>query len=253
MEIDNWSYFEALSIVKELRYVGGVKLWWRVGKCEGKYEYRSITWDNHALEMANYAIDHNCEVNLVVEHVSVAVPNLIESVPEPELVKETQVQKGRNCDGHQVKGVNGEDNRSEERFDGSLENFCFDDSEEERNFGSDDGFGEVQMHNLSIEETPHTECLLMEMFLVLQDLVVQRREKDYGSIFKFYCKENYKGQIPTQSSQIQSTRNGAPGSDAGQGGLIQQLDTLIGNVIKTMRRGDSAANGSNRNMGGLRN
>ncbi|KAJ1388612.1 hypothetical protein SESBI_38952 [Sesbania bispinosa] len=109
MGIDNWSYFEALSIVKKLGYVGGVKLWWRIGKCEGKYEYKSITWDSHALEMANYAIDHNCEVNLVVEHVSVAVPNLIEALPEPELVKETQVVMGGNCDGHQVKGVNRED------------------------------------------------------------------------------------------------------------------------------------------------
>ncbi|KAJ1377875.1 hypothetical protein SESBI_48428 [Sesbania bispinosa] len=59
--------------------------------------------------MANYAIDHNCEVNLVVEHVSVPVPNVIEALPEPELVKETQVTKGGNYDGHQVKGLNRED------------------------------------------------------------------------------------------------------------------------------------------------
>ncbi|KAJ1377874.1 STE STE7 kinase [Sesbania bispinosa] len=48
-------------------------------------------------------------------------------------------------------------------------------------------------------------------------------------------------QIPTQSSQI-----GAPGIDAGQAGLVQQLDTLFSNVIKSVTQGDSAANGSNR-------
>ncbi|KAJ1413543.1 hypothetical protein SESBI_19619 [Sesbania bispinosa] len=178
MNIDNWSCFEALSIVKELGYVGGVKLWWRVGNCVRKYEYKSITWDSHALEMGNYAIDHNCEVNLVVEHVSVAVPNVIEALPEPELVKETQVTKGGNCDGHQVKGVNREDkgkavevgdetggsieamdtgSESGESCDGSLENLCFDDSEEERIFCSDDGFGEDELYNFSTEGNPHNE------------------------------------------------------------------------------------------------
>ncbi|KAJ1404862.1 aspartate/glutamate/uridylate kinase [Sesbania bispinosa] len=57
------------------------------------------------------------------------------------------------------------------------------------------------------------------------------------------------GQIPTQSSQIQSTKNGAPGSDAEQGGLMQKLDRLFSNVIKTMSQGDSPANDSNKDMG----
>ncbi|KAJ1404518.1 hypothetical protein SESBI_26503 [Sesbania bispinosa] len=191
MEIDNWSYFEALSIVKELGYVGGVKLWWRVGKCEGKHEFKSITWDSHALEMANYAIANNCEVNMVVEHVSVAVPNLIVSLPGPEEVKETQVKKGGNCDGKEVnegvkrkekgktvevgekKGVPNEDmdtnSGSEESLDRSLEDFFFDESEEDRMFGSDDGFDEVEKQNADTEENtiadgnthteevPHTE------------------------------------------------------------------------------------------------
>ncbi|KAJ1396974.1 hypothetical protein SESBI_32146 [Sesbania bispinosa] len=155
MNIDNWSYFEALSIVKELGYVGGVKLWWRVGKCEGKYEYKSITWDSHALEMANYAIDHNFEVNLVVEHVSVAVPNVIEALPEPEEDKGKAVEVGDETRG----SIEAMDTRSEsgESCDGSLENLCFDDSEEERNFGSDDGFGEDELCNFSTEGNPHNE------------------------------------------------------------------------------------------------
>ncbi|KAJ1376241.1 hypothetical protein SESBI_50149 [Sesbania bispinosa] len=52
--------------------------------------------------MANYAIDHNCEVNLVVEHVSVGLPNVIEALPGPDLVKETQVHKGDICGGQDV-------------------------------------------------------------------------------------------------------------------------------------------------------
>ncbi|KAJ1415130.1 hypothetical protein SESBI_18320 [Sesbania bispinosa] len=114
--------------------------------------------------MANYAIAHNCEVNLLVEHVSVAVPNLIDSLLGPKVVKETQVQKGGNCDGQEInKGVNRKDKGSDESFDGSLEDFFFDDNEEERMFGNDDGLVEVEKQNFATEQTtnadgnPHTE------------------------------------------------------------------------------------------------
>ncbi|KAJ1438993.1 hypothetical protein SESBI_02768 [Sesbania bispinosa] len=163
MEIGNWSYFEALSIVKELGYVRGVELWWRVGKCEGKHEFKSITWDSHALEMANYAIANNREVNMVVEHVSEAVPNLIVSLPGPEEVKETQVKKGGNCDGKEVnEGVKRKDK-------GKVVEVGEKRGEEDRMFGSDDGFDEVEKENVDtdeitiadgnthIEEVPYTE------------------------------------------------------------------------------------------------
>ncbi|KAJ1384575.1 hypothetical protein SESBI_42404 [Sesbania bispinosa] len=44
-------------------------------------------------------------------------------------------------------------------------------------------------------------------------------------------------------------KNGALGSDAGQGGIMQQLDKLISNVIKTMSQEESPVNDSNRDMG----
>ncbi|KAJ1396975.1 hypothetical protein SESBI_32147 [Sesbania bispinosa] len=87
------------------------------------------------------------------------------------------------------------------------------------------------------------------MVLVMQEcLLVQRRIKGkkaaQASSNATVQKTVKSSQIPTQSSQI-----GAPGSDAGQAGLVQQLDTLFSNVIKIVTQGDSAANGSNREKG----
>ncbi|KAJ1403434.1 hypothetical protein SESBI_27275 [Sesbania bispinosa] len=120
--------------------------------------------------MANYATAHKTEVNLVVEHVSVAVPNVIEALPGLELVKETQVQKGGNCDGEEVnEGVNKkdkgkvvevgdgslEDSGSEYSIDGSWEEYLFDDSEDESMFKSGEGETEY-VGNEKIEEVDRT-------------------------------------------------------------------------------------------------
>ncbi|KAJ1406854.1 hypothetical protein SESBI_24832 [Sesbania bispinosa] len=146
--------------------------------------------------MANYAIEHNCEVNLVVEHVSIRVPNVIEYLPGAELVKEDQVQKGDTCAGEEVlnevcqdggsdqnmvgraevlNGVTSEDKGkttkvedevgdlneildsssvSGESID-SLNDVWFEDSEEERNLGNDDGFGDLEIPIPHNEGTSH--------------------------------------------------------------------------------------------------
>ncbi|KAJ1381488.1 hypothetical protein SESBI_45098 [Sesbania bispinosa] len=128
----------------------GLKLWWRVGKCEGKYEFKSITWDSHALEMVNYAIAHNIEVNIVVEHVSVAVPNVIKALLGPE-------DKGKAVE---VGDGSLEDSRSEESIDGSWEDFLFDDSEDESIFQSVDGFGEGETGYVGNEQTEEVDGTL---------------------------------------------------------------------------------------------
>ncbi|KAJ1440784.1 hypothetical protein SESBI_01861 [Sesbania bispinosa] len=146
--------------------------------------------------MAKYAIEHNFEVNLVVEHVSVGVPNVIDYLPGAELVKEDQVQKGDTCAGEEVlnevcqdggsdqnvvgraevfNGVTSEDkgkttevadevgdlnqsldsgSESGESID-SLNGVCFEDSEEERNLGNDDGFGDLEIPIPHNEGTSH--------------------------------------------------------------------------------------------------
>lgn len=65
IDSDRWSYFEALSFLKDFWHAEPGRLWW---KPNGGSMLKEITWDNHALEMANYAIENDVEVELYIEH-----------------------------------------------------------------------------------------------------------------------------------------------------------------------------------------
>lgn len=49
LNLDRWSYPEALSLVKELRYVDFVKLWWKESNGGIEECLKSITSNSHAL------------------------------------------------------------------------------------------------------------------------------------------------------------------------------------------------------------
>ncbi|TKY46603.1 vacuolar cation/proton exchanger 5 [Spatholobus suberectus] len=67
MDLDNWSYFEAIGIMKEdLGCNGELKLKWKMSDYGFKNRLKEMLSDADALEMANYAIANKCEVNLYV-------------------------------------------------------------------------------------------------------------------------------------------------------------------------------------------
>ncbi|KAJ1394825.1 hypothetical protein SESBI_33865 [Sesbania bispinosa] len=163
IDIDSWSYFEALGLVKDLGYREKVNLWWNVAKGRINRTFRSISWDSHALEMGNYALLHNCEVDLYVEHTQIAEPILLEDSTlltykedgDKENVEadgiggegdskfdEGDVEQG---DDVNVNSKGGGDVDVNDFVDGSesddgINDVHFSDSEEERDLGMDDGF-----------------------------------------------------------------------------------------------------------------
>ncbi|KAJ1424484.1 hypothetical protein SESBI_11678 [Sesbania bispinosa] len=162
LDVDSWSYFEALGLIKDLGYREAVKLWWNMGKGKKGKIFKSISWDNHALEMCQYAVDNNCEVDLYVEHTLVSQLVLLEESTlltfsnEGEKEKE-EVEQGvlgdQKLDDDKVEegdgGNNSEDSfYGDEEYDGSdsadfSNDLHFSDSEEERNLGMDDVFEET--------------------------------------------------------------------------------------------------------------
>ena len=76
VDINKWSYFGALSLVKDLRYDETVKLWWKVPGKTLNDGLKNISQDSHALEMGSYALNCSCKVDMYVEH-AVAEPNLV--------------------------------------------------------------------------------------------------------------------------------------------------------------------------------
>ncbi|KAJ1409994.1 hypothetical protein SESBI_22229 [Sesbania bispinosa] len=162
LDVDNWSYFETLGLIKDLGYREAVKLWWNVGKGRKGKMFKSISCDSHALEMCQYAVDNNREVDLFVEHTQVSQLVLLEESTlltfnnEGEKEKEKVEQGvvgGQKLDDEKVEEGDG-GNKSEDSFDGDEEydgsdsadgsdDLHFSDSEEERNLGMDDGFEET--------------------------------------------------------------------------------------------------------------
>ncbi|KAJ1410726.1 hypothetical protein SESBI_21749 [Sesbania bispinosa] len=163
IDIENWSYFEALGLVKDLGYCEKVSLWWNVAKGRMNRTFRSIGWDSHALEMGNYALLHNCEVDLYVEHTQIVDPILLEDSAlltynkdgENENVEgdgiggagdtkfdEGDVEQGDDVNGN-AKGcgeVDVNDFNDGSDFDDGTNDLHFSDSEEDRDLGMDDGF-----------------------------------------------------------------------------------------------------------------
>ena len=107
IDVDKWSFFEAIGILKEDFGYGDqpMRLWWKGG--DG--DYKEMTMDNHALELFDYVIANSCEVELFVEYV----------------VGNEGVVDNNFC----------EDSSNE-----SLKNVELDESEEEKAIGLDDGF-----------------------------------------------------------------------------------------------------------------
>ena len=60
IDVDKWSFFEAIGILKEdFRYGDQpLRLWWK-GSDD---EYKEITIDSHALELSNYVIATEVEL-----------------------------------------------------------------------------------------------------------------------------------------------------------------------------------------------
>jgi hypothetical protein len=154
---DRWSYFEAVGhlddIIKKEGYVGGYRMWW---KPDDNLDYKLLRVDKDAYDVSNYAMNNNGKVQLYIEH---DVDDVSCLVDEPnyfcaeELVADDfgeDVGRVNNTDNDKGNGVmvesdHGEDVDYSSVDDSSSEDdakgITFDDSEDERALGCDDGFG----------------------------------------------------------------------------------------------------------------
>lgn len=54
IEMDSWSYFQALRMKDDFGYKGKLKLWWKNQSCIFENGLRKIVLDTHATEMGSY-------------------------------------------------------------------------------------------------------------------------------------------------------------------------------------------------------
>lgn len=78
-DVDTWSYFEAVVVVHELGYPKeNFKLWWKKNDECFEDGLKLIIEDQQTLELAKYAIDHNVEVHMYVQHIPHAEVEILE-------------------------------------------------------------------------------------------------------------------------------------------------------------------------------
>ncbi|KAJ1428828.1 hypothetical protein SESBI_08938 [Sesbania bispinosa] len=121
LEMDTWSYFEALGLTKDLGYVDKVKMWWKEKGTPFDRGLKPLAEDDDALELANVAeIEGSCVLNVIVSEQPDCGGSDLTRVRQS--IYENIDEKGDSTDDDSVKDVH------------------FDDSEEERDLGIDDRF-----------------------------------------------------------------------------------------------------------------
>ncbi|XP_014506454.1 uncharacterized protein LOC106766222 [Vigna radiata var. radiata] len=176
---DMWSYFEAMEFVREFKYDGEFKLWWKGSKEKAMNNLRPLTDDREAILLSNYAEANKEEVEIYVQH---GQPSQVEEISfltfgeEAEEIRVEEMEEHVVMDEEDIGGVEGnvevqdlllDDKEEEGNVEGEMveeqdeeqdeegnvlegegvENV--DDNEEERMANDDYGFG---MDNVMVEE-----------------------------------------------------------------------------------------------------
>lgn len=107
-DIDRWSYFEALGLLKDFGYVENVKMWWKPEGTSFAGNLKPLVVDSDALELGNHALKHKCEVEIYVEHmVSVArTIDTIECADNGQGKEGDGIVSGENGKGNEGDGIN---------------------------------------------------------------------------------------------------------------------------------------------------
>ncbi|KAJ1439017.1 X-linked retinitis pigmentosa GTPase regulator-interacting protein [Sesbania bispinosa] len=126
LDLDVWSYFEARDLVKELGVVGNFKLWWNLDGNSDVGGWKPLTEDKEANDLATAA-----EENVGEAHIFVEIVDGIQS-------------GGTGYGATTTMGYSSDD---------SVRGVHFDDNEEERTVGLDDGFdvGEVVQRRIRLK------------------------------------------------------------------------------------------------------
>jgi len=157
IDVDKWCYFElegyADDLHKKYKYGKRYRLWWKV---EEEVDFKIVRLDEDAEVMKEYAGKKKCKLDIFIEHDVVEGDSGLVNLPK--YIEESEPVKNRSCKGKE-KVVESEGFEDEEvdaggyssDEDGDVRGDKFDDSEEDRALGLEDGFGLADSNNLMIE------------------------------------------------------------------------------------------------------
>ncbi|KAJ1431325.1 hypothetical protein SESBI_07177 [Sesbania bispinosa] len=123
LDIDTWSYFEVVGLLKDLGYVDKVKMSWKE-KCAKFSTLKPLCDDDDAMDLSAHVVLRKCEVEIYVEH-SVRVTEKVQT--NPNVAANATVDKVQDAVGVTVEEeaiMQNDENESDihESSDESVEN-----------------------------------------------------------------------------------------------------------------------------------
>ncbi|WJX58901.1 hypothetical protein P8452_44307 [Trifolium repens] len=144
---DDWGFAEMCSLVEDdLKVSKGYRLWWMHDE---DINFRLVRLDEDAYAVKDYAVSNNCVANIYVEHDVgessglVDVPNFINTTQGCDSSQVIDTEKGKNVvvasDNEKDDGI-AEDDDDFSSSEDEAKGVTFDDSEDKRGLGLEDGF-----------------------------------------------------------------------------------------------------------------
>ncbi|KAJ1382490.1 hypothetical protein SESBI_44215 [Sesbania bispinosa] len=143
IEVDTWSYFEALGLANDLGYVDRVTIWWKQKGISFKRGLKELKNDEDALELATITETKKCEMEIYLEHGWSCEANM-RNVSVPLLSDKTQIENVQVNYGVNEE-AEAEAKSKNDTSEDSMRNVHFDDSEEERILDANDGFNHADV------------------------------------------------------------------------------------------------------------
>ncbi|KAH1143532.1 hypothetical protein GLYMA_12G168100v4 [Glycine max] len=98
LNIDTWSFFEGVGLLKGLVYDGKMKFWWKAEDAQFEGNLKPFMNDNDALKLPKFALLNKCKVGIYVEH-TVSIAEIVEQVDDDTVNVCGKEQLGSE-DGH---------------------------------------------------------------------------------------------------------------------------------------------------------
>jgi hypothetical protein len=144
---DDWGYAEMCGLVEDdLKVSKGYRLWWMHDE---DINFRLVRLDEDAYAVKDYAVSNNCVANIYVEHDVgetsglVDVPNFVNTTQGCDSSQVIDTEKGKNVvvasDNEKDDDI-AEDDDDFSSSEDEAKGVTFDDSEDERGLGLEDGF-----------------------------------------------------------------------------------------------------------------
>lgn len=93
LDIDRWSFFQGIGLLKNLVYDGNMKFWWKSENKKFEGNLKHFMNDLDAMDLAKFALTNKCKAHIYVEH-TMSSADIVEQLDYDRMQKDRKEQDG---------------------------------------------------------------------------------------------------------------------------------------------------------------